>query len=114
MYIEINRIQEYPFDGVFYHIGIDESKPLDEQVEEEIIDLETKCDIQESSKKDTSGAINASFNIYFPFDTTVGINIKRGYLFRGSMYGMEVNGTIIGLFPTQMGGCVAYITDRTT
>lgn len=114
MYINRKKIQEYPFKGYFYHIGIDESKPLDQREEETIIDLETECDIQESAKSDTSGAINASFNIYFPFDTSVGINIKRGYSFKGSMYGMEVNGTVIGVFPTQMGGCVVYLTDRTT
>ena len=36
MYIERDYIREYPFSGRFYTTGVDESKPLEEQVEEEI------------------------------------------------------------------------------
>ena len=35
-YIERNKLQDYPYKGTFFRIGIDESKPLDEQVEEKI------------------------------------------------------------------------------
>ena len=33
MIIDKDILQEYPFEGEVYRIGIDESKPLDEQVE---------------------------------------------------------------------------------
>lgn len=76
MIIDRDIMQEYPFDGVFYTYGIDESKPADQQVEEEIIVLETKCDIQGAQKED-SGVISNAYNVYFPFDKSVGISIKK-------------------------------------
>lgn len=112
MYIDRNEIEEYPFDGAFYTYGVDDSKPLDEQVEEEILILSTKCDIQESQKTDAGGNVSASFNVYFPFDKEKGINLKRGMRFKGSIYGLAINGEVIGVFPTQMGGCACYIKDK--
>lgn len=112
MLVDNTEIREYPFEGIFYTFGVDESKPLNEQVEEKIIVLSTKCDIQESNKSDSSGNITASFNIYLPFDLKSGISIKRGMTFSGSMYGLEVNGEVIGVFPTQLAGCVCYIKDK--
>lgn len=114
MILDRSIAQEYPFDGIFYRTGIDESKPLDEQVEEEIIILETKCDIQESTSNVTSGNISATFDIYFPFNKEEGIEIRRGDNFRGSMFGMPVNGKIDGVFPSQLGGCQVHLIDRTT
>lgn len=111
MIVDREPLKEYPNYGVFFTYSVDKTKPLDEQVEEEVIVLETKCDIQESQKSFAGGTIKASFNIYFPFDKEEGVNIKRGMKFRGSLYGLEVNGSVIGVFPTQMGGCACYITD---
>lgn len=112
MLIDRDLLDEYPFDGSFYKYGVDESKPLDEQVEEEILVLETKCDIQASSKSDASGNITAYFNVFFPFDKDgESITLTRGMKFKGDMYGLEVNGEIISVEPSQMGGCVCYIKD---
>lgn len=112
MYIDRSILAEYPFSGAFYKYGVDDSLPLDEQEETETLVLETQCDIQETQKSFSSGNITASFNVYFPFDKEKGIEIKRGMKFRGSLYGLEVNGTVVGVFPTQMGGCVCYISDK--
>lgn len=111
MYIDRGEIEEYPFTGVFTTTETDTSKPLDEQVEEVVEVLRTVCDIQESSK-DLSGGITASYAIYFPFDKTKGIVLKNGMEFAADMYGFRVNGEVRGIFPSQMGGCVAYITDK--
>lgn len=113
MYIDRNEIAEYPFDGKFYYMAIDETKPPSEWVEEEIVVFETKCDIQESSKTKSSsnGFISASYNVYFPFDKIEGININKGLLFKGSMYNMEVKGEVIGIYPSQLGGCQVSIKD---
>lgn len=111
MIVDRNILDEYPFDGAFYTYGVDDSKPLDEQVEEEILVLSTKCDIQESQKSDAYGNITASFNVYFPFNKDEGISLKRGMKFKGSIYGLDINGEVIGVFPTQMGGCVCSIKD---
>lgn len=112
MYIDRNEIEEYPFSGRFITTIIDTSKPLDEQVEEEVVVLETDCDIQESTKS-LSGGITATYAVYFPFDKKSGIGgIKNGMRFEGDLYGLRVNGEVKGIFPTQMGGCVAYIVDK--
>lgn len=112
MYIERDILEEYPFDGAFYTFGIDESKPLDEQVEEEILLFETKCDIQESTSTLAGGANTATFDIYFPFDKKTGVNLKRGDTFKGSFYGVKVDGMVDGIFPTQLGGCAVHLTDK--
>ena len=42
-----------------------------------------------------------------------GIAIKEGYSFDGSIYGLSVRGIILGLSPSQLGGCVAHVKDNT-
>lgn len=113
MYIDRFETEEYPFEGEFYKKEIDKTLPPSEWVEKEVVILSTKCDIQESAKQKSaaSGFASVSFNIYFPFDKDCGIEIKKGMFFRGSMYNMEVEGEVIGLFPTQLGGCAVYIKD---
>ena len=37
--------------------------------------------------------------------------IKRGMYFRGSIYGYEVNGKVIGVAPSMLGGCSCQIKD---
>ena len=37
--------------------------------------------------------------------------IKRGMYFRGSIYGYEVNGKVIGVAPSMLGGCACQIQD---
>lgn len=39
------------------------------------------------------------------------IVIKRGMYFRGSIYGYEVNGKVIGVAPSMLGGCACQIKD---
>lgn len=111
MYIDRKDIIEYPYDGVFYTTEVDKTLPLDERVETEIVVYETKCDIQESLRTNT-GPIRETFGIYFPFDEAAEFPIRDGLFFRGNMFGIEVSGIVRGVFPTQMGGALVYITDR--
>lgn len=111
MIVDRNILDEYPFEGAFYEYGVDESKPLDEQVEEEILILDTKCDIQYSSKSDANGVITAGFNVYFPFNKEVGVLIKRGMTFKGNAYGLVVNGRVISVSPSQLGGVECFVED---
>ena len=37
--------------------------------------------------------------------------IKRGMYFKGSIYGYEVNGKVIGVAPSMLGGCACQIKD---
>ena len=104
-------IVEYPFVGEIYRTFIDDSKPLEEQVEEKVVVLKTKCDIQEASSYNRGNFINATYNIYMPFDTNKTVNFKRGDLFEANAYGMVVNGEIIGIYPSQLGGISLFIKD---
>jgi hypothetical protein len=111
-YIEHNKLQDYPYFGQFFRIEIDESKPLDEQVEERVVIFETDCDITESSHSWSRNFIWAKYAIYFPFDKdTEEIEVKLGDLFEADMHGLIVNGKVVGVFPSQLGGVTVYVQD---
>lgn len=110
MNMRIRNIKEYPYNGTFYRVGIDENKPPIEQVEEMIVILETECDIQEASH--TEGAfLKASYSVYFPIGESNLSDIKSGILFEGNMNGLKVNGKVAGVFPSQLGGVKVYVQD---
>ena len=111
MIVNMELINEYPFDGEFFEMVIDNSLPLLERKPVKKVLLTTKCDIQEAQKSESKGATNAKYNVYFPFNKDEGVSIRRGVSFKGSMYGIEVEGNVIGVFPTQLGGCSCYIGD---
>ena len=112
MYIDRHQLQEYPFEGKFSrYIPVDESLPLEEQEEKIQVVLSTRCDITESSHTQYGNFIAASFAVFFPIDKSSKLKVKRGDLFEGTQYGMTVNGKVVGVFPSQLGGCVVYIKD---
>lgn len=100
MYIEYN-LEEYPFYATFYHIGVDESKPLDQQVEEKIISFETQCDVDDKN----TGLNNDVITIYFPFDKEAeSIEVKIGDTMEIETYGLIQRGRVLGVRPSQLGG----------
>lgn len=106
MYIDYNAAEEYPHTGYFYKLGVDDSKPLDEQVEEEIILLETQFDMSEGSDLNMS-----SFKIFFPFNYEKDILvINEGDTFKGNAWGVNVKGRVLSIYPSQIGGCMALLT----
>ena len=112
MYIEHDRLQNYPYFGQFYRIGIDDSLPLDEQIEERIIVFETECDITESSHSWSRNFIWAKYAVYFPFDKSEDdIDVRLGDLFEANIHGLVVNGKVVGVFPSQLGGVTVYVQD---
>lgn len=119
-YIDRNILSDYPFKGRFYRIAIDESKPLDEQVEEEVTVLETECDVTESSHSWSNNFIWAKYVVYFPLKINEEIEgeniesqvkVKMGDLFEADVYGMRANGKVVGVFPSQLGGVTCYVQD---
>ena len=78
-------IEEYPYQGRFYRIGFDMDVPLDQRVPIEKTVLDTECDIQEAGSNVTGGITNASFSIYFPFDTEGEMPVRRGDQFKGEI-----------------------------
>jgi hypothetical protein len=111
MHIDRDEIQEYPFDGVFYTSVIDKSLPLESQVEREVVLLETKCDITEASHSRVGEFIKAVYSVFVPFDKEAlnPIEVNRGVMFRANMYGLPIEGKVEGVFPSQLGGFVAYV-----
>lgn len=78
----------------------------------EVVILETVCDIQEETALLASGTTSRGYNVYFPFDETKDTlpeKLVPGAYFRGYMYGLKVQGMVIGIFPTQMHGCKVEI-----
>ena len=100
MYIDYN-LNEYPFYAIFYNIGVDESKPLDQQVEEKIISFETQCDVDDKN----NGLNNDIINLYFPFDANnEEIKIRLGDTMEVDTYGINQKGRVLGVRPSQLGG----------
>lgn len=122
MYTDRSELKEYAFYGEFYKKSEEESEDgnlLNDGEETDIVILATECDIQETNKLFNSGVITMGYTIYFPNPITETKNgdevesipegLKPGIRFRGSLYGLDVDGMVIGVYPTQMHGCVAYV-----
>lgn len=106
MYTDHLGTQEYPFEGMFYRIGVDESKPLDEREETTVSIFSTSFDMAEGASLSTE-----TFSIFFPFDAyNETIVISEGNLFRGDIYGASIKGRVIGIYPSQLGGCKVLLT----
>lgn len=106
MYTDHYGTEEYPFEGTFYKIGVDDSKPLIEQVEEEIEIFSTMFDMTEGGTLSTE-----TFRIFFPFDAySESLIIAEGNLFKGSIYGASIKGRVIGIYPSQLSGCTVLLT----
>jgi len=118
MYTDRNTLAEYAFHGAFYKKDVVPSEDgdlINGGEESEVLILDTECDIQETNKLFTSGVVTQGYTIYFPTPSDddgvelIPEALKPGVRFRGEMYGMPVEGMVIGVYPTQMHGCVAYI-----
>lgn len=107
MYIDRSNIQEYPFNATFYHLGVDESLPLDEQVEEKIVSFESICDMSDQEM----GLNNDKITLYIPFDSdTEEIAIALGETVDIESYGLIQRGRVLGIFPSQLGGMKVVCT----
>lgn len=112
MYIDRTALDEYPFEGVFYRLADEEDLPLIEQTGKEDIILETPCDITEASHNVSADFIGVKFVVYIPFDPeTEFVEIRNGDKFEADFYGINVNGNVVGVFPSQLGGVTVYIRD---
>ncbi len=114
MYIDRHRNkEEYPYQGTFYIKGepqVPEDGDLfSETVMEEQIILETECDVTETQRAFASGAITASYDVYYPLKDGETINIDRGYMFRADVSGLNIVGMVVSVGHSQLGGVHAYI-----
>lgn len=107
MYIDHYGTEEYPFHATFYHLGVDESKPLDEQVEEKIVSFETECDVDDKN----TGLNNELITLYFPFDPeNETIKVLLGETMEVETYGLVQKGRVLGVRPSQLGGVKVMCT----
>lgn len=113
-YIDKDELQDYPFDGTFYKYNTDKTLPPSQQVAQEVIICNVKCDIQEGANNRSSTTVKAVYEIYVPFDSEANsVPVQRGDLFRGYQYGLLVAGRVIGVFPSQIGTFENYFTNPT-
>jgi hypothetical protein len=107
MYTEHSGTQEYPFYATFYHLVLDDSLPLDKQVEKKIVSFETVCDVDDQN----TGLNNNVITLYFPFDPSNGaLSIILGETMEVETYGLTQRGRVLGVFPSQLGGVKVMCT----
>lgn len=107
MYTNNYELNEYPFFATFYHLGIDDTKPLDEQFEEKIVSFETPCDISDKSNSLNNDAIT----VFFPFEASKeALKIVIGETVEINSYGVIQKGRVLGVYPTQLGGVTVLCT----
>ena len=106
MYTDHFGMTEYPHKGVFFKIsGVDDSLPLDQQKEEDVEIYSTSFDMTEGGTLSTE-----TFRIFFPFDfSKEDLVISEGNLFKGSIFGASIRGRVIGIYPSQLGGCTVLL-----
>lgn len=107
MYTDHHGTEEYPYYATFYHVGVDKTKPLDEQKEEKIVSFESICDISDQE----TGLNNDKITIFIPFSAYArNIEIKLGESVEIESYGLIQKGRVLGVFPSQLGGIKVMCT----
>ena len=108
MYTNHHGTEEYPFTATFFKVGVDESKPLDEQVEEKIITFQSVCDISERN----NSISNDTITVFFPLDVANGetIPFSLGDTMECETYGLVQRGRVLGVYPSQLGGMTVLLT----
>lgn len=111
-----DSIEEYPFNGLFYTLTLSVGKPST-QTQTKTTVLSTVCDIQENGMKSTV-ATKAGYAVYFPLSGSAGAYtglVDNGLFFEcSSYYGKQINGKVIGVYGSELGGAVAYFVDIDT
>ena len=101
MYTQHYTTEEYPFYATFYHIDVDDTKPLDEQKEEKIVSFQTRCDVDDKN----TGLNNDLITLYFPFNPeNEKIKVVLGETMEVETYGLIQKGRVLGVRPSQLGG----------
>ncbi|MGN0280795.1 MAG: hypothetical protein ACI4B3_00650 [Prevotella sp.] len=115
-YIDRRRNKNgYPFQGTFYIKGeptVGDGGDLFSDGAGEVKDtivLETKCDVTETNGVFTSGAIAASYDVYFPLKKGEIVMVERGQMFKSDVNGINVIGMVVSVGLSQLGGVHAYI-----
>lgn len=123
MRLKRKAITEYPFHGTFYTVITNKPEDgdllgdgdllWDEKTDSspkvstagETILLETECDIQQASKLINSGTIMADYKVFFPCEVGGRLPIRFNTNFKCGDYAIPIQGRVVGLEYSQLGGC---------
>lgn len=123
MRLKRKAITQYQFHGTFYTVITNKPEdgdllgdgdlPGDERTDSspevhttgETILLETECDIQQASKLINSGTIMADYKVFFPCEIGAQLPIRFNTNFKCEDYAIPINGRVVGLEYSQLGGC---------
>lgn len=133
MRLKRKAITQYPFHGTFYTVvtnkpedgdllgngdllgGGDTGSPSEGGTTDgnegntgtsgETILLETECDIQQAAKLINSGTIMADYKVFFPCEIGAKLPIRFNTNFKCEDYAIPINGRVVGLEYSQLGGC---------
>lgn len=133
MRLKRKAITEYSFHGTFYTVvtkkpddgnilgdgdllggedmggssgaGTTEGNEGDTGASEETILLQTQCDIQQAAKLINSGTIMADYKVFFPCEIGAKLPIRFNTNFKCEDYAIPINGRVVGLEYSQLGGC---------
>lgn len=108
-YIDRDELQVAPFTGEFYTSEIDETLPLDEQVEVKRTICTVSCDIQQDGHARHGTSLESVYRVDVPFENDEEIHVERGNLFSAVQYGRTISGKVVGVFASQLGGWFAYV-----
>ena len=101
MYSDHFGTEEYPYTATFYHLGVDETLPLNQQKEEKLVSFVSKCDMSDSE----TGLNSDKLTLFFPLDVTKdNIKFSLGESVEVESYGLVQKGRVAGVFPSQLGG----------
>lgn len=126
MYFSRKAITEYKFHGTFYTVKtikpedgdfLGDGNLLDDmdinsstdagttETPEETILLETECDIEKAAKLINSGTIMADYKVSFPCEVGAKLPIRFNTNFKCEDYAIPINGRVVGIEYSQLGGC---------
>lgn len=133
MRLKRKAITQYPFHGTFYTVvtnkpedgdligdgdllgggdtgspsegGTTEGNEENAETSGETILLETECDIQQAAKLINSGTIMADYKVFFPCEIGAQLPIRFNTNFKCEDYAIPINGRVVGLEYSQLGGC---------
>lgn len=133
MRLKRKAITQYPFHGTFYTVvtnkpedgdllgngdllggedtgshsegGTTDGNEGNTGASGETILLETECDIQQAAKLINSGTIMADYKVFFPCEIGAQLPIRFNTNFKCEDYAIPINGRVVGLEYSQLGGC---------
>lgn len=119
---EEQHIKKYPYSGGFYSFEIDDTKPLDQRLPEEIlVENVEHCDIQSITARHNAAFLGAGYTVYFPLtpnpewdglnesERYLPINVRRGMTFKGGYPLYPVEGEVELVRFSQLGQAAVYI-----